>query len=246
MMKPGSTPDAAFLESLIQGIHEVSGCRVMVNAAGDITEIHVTAVSGRAPRLIARDVDSLLKVKADVEVDHRKIGVVIADPPSSGQLLIEEDPPPEPKAGELLIEEPPRPQERVLIQKISVSHEENEVRAEVSLSIKGQKSVGEAVDADTPSGHLSALVRATLESLLLLHDTETRFSDPQFRILTMGQEDIFVVYLSAVDSSGVQSFTGSALVQRDTRKTAVMATLSALNRVCGVWAPRSSLEFDIH
>lgn len=246
------THDIASLEGMIIGIRDVTGCRVKVDSSGEIAEIHVTALPGRQPRLIARDVDSLLQVKAGLDLDHRKIGVVIEDAPKpdapqpdrpDSRVAVEDLPAGDP--GELIIEEAGEAAPRLKIQKVSVTHEENQVRAGVTLDLSGQRAVGEAMDADTPAGHLSALIRATLEAVLVLHDTEMRFSDPQFRVLTMGQDEVFVVYLSAVDGRSVHVFSGSSVVCQDTRQTSVMATLDALNRVSGLWPRRETLQYDI-
>ncbi len=253
-------PDIPELEKLIQGIHDVTGCRIITGEAGEITEIHVTAVSDRSGRIIARDVDTLLNVKAGIDVDHRKIGVAVTAPaPSEAEATPEPKPEPKPEAApkprplyaapepveQLIVEEEEAAELRPIIRKVGVFHEDNQVHAEVTLNLGGTKAVGEAKDADTPSGHIAALIRATLEALLIIYDTKIRFSDPQFRIVTLGNEEIFLVHLSAVEGRNVHSFAGSAIIRQDSRQTAVMATLGALNRIMGLWAKRSVVEYDI-
>lgn len=249
-------PDIPKLESLIQGIHDVTGCRIKTDKSGAIAEIHVTAISDRSGRIIARDVDTLLNVKAGLDVDHRKIGVVITDRPAPEEEIKSSPAPvaaPAPSAplslatssDELIIEEDLVGEDRLIIRKVGVSHENNQVHAEVTLTMGETKTVGEADDADTPTGHIAALIRATLEAVLMLYETKIRFSDPQFKIVTLGNEEIFLVHLSAVEGRQVHSFAGSAIIRQDSRQTAVMATLSALNRIMGLWAQRSGVDFDI-
>lgn len=243
-------PDIPDLERLIQGIHDVTGCRIKTDSEGDIAEIHVTAVSDRSGRIIARDVDTLLNVKAGLDLDHRKIGVAVTQP-EAGEAPEAEIPEAKsrveaPKPDQLIIEdEAVETGERPIIRRVGVSHEDNLVHAQVTLTLPDQQAVGESSDADTPSGHIGALIRATLEAVLILYDTKIRFSDPQFRIVTLGNEEIFLVYLSAVEGRNVHSFTGSAIIRQDSRQTAVMATLGALNRVMGLWARRSGMDYDI-
>ncbi len=261
-----SIPDIPELEQLITGIHDVTGCRIITDSDGEITEIHVTAVSDRSGRIIARDVDTLLNVKAGIDVDHRKIGVAVTGKPEEEELGDPEPaapapaaaapsakPAPEPRplyaapqpTDQLIIEDEEEVEDRPIIRKVGVFHEDNQVNAEVTLALNDGKYVGEAKDADTPSGHIAALIRATLEALLMIYDTKIRFSDPQFRIVTLGNEEVFLVHLSAVEGRNVHSFAGSAIIRQDSRQTAVMATLGALNRIMGLWARRASMEYDI-
>lgn len=245
--QPRSIPDIHELERLVQGIHDVTGCRIKTDPAGEIVEIHVTAASDRPGRNIARDVDTLLNVKAGLDVDHRKIGVAVTGPP-----LAEEEEESGPRAKEaaaapaetgLIVED--GDVNRPIIRRVGISHEDNQVQAVVTLSLDGRKAVGETRDADTPSGHIAALVRATLEAVLILYDTRMRFSDPQFRIVSLGSEDVFLVHLSAVEGRSMHSFSGSAIIRQDSRQSAVMATLGALNRIMGLWPQRSAVEYDI-
>jgi len=241
--------DIRELERLIEGIHDVTGCRIKTGEDGGIAEIHVTAVSDRSGRIIARDVDTLLNVKAGLDVDHRKIGVAITGRPSpqggDGDPLVVEEP--APGAERLIVEDGDELEGglRPVIRRVSVSHEDNQVQAQVTLSLKGRKAVGESMDADTPSGHIAALVRAALEAVLILYDTRIRFSDPQFRIVSLGSDEVFLVHLIAVEGRNVLTFAGSAIIRQDSRQTAVMATLAALNRSMGLWPPRAMVDYDI-
>ncbi len=67
-------------ENLIVRLREVQSCRIYADESGAITEVHVVAVTDRAPKLIARDVETCLKASLGITVDYRKIGVVVIDP----------------------------------------------------------------------------------------------------------------------------------------------------------------------
>jgi hypothetical protein len=67
-------------ENLIIRLREVQSCRIYTDEAGNITEIHAVAVTDRAPKLLARDVETCLKASLGLIVDYRKIGVVVIDP----------------------------------------------------------------------------------------------------------------------------------------------------------------------
>ncbi len=64
-------------EILVNRIQGVSSCRISTDEVGAITEIHVVALPHKAAKLVARDVESCLKAELGMEVDHRKIGVVV-------------------------------------------------------------------------------------------------------------------------------------------------------------------------
>lgn len=67
-------------EDLILRLREVQSARIYADEQGNITEIHVVAVTDRAPKLIARDVESCLKAALGITIDYRKIGVVVIEP----------------------------------------------------------------------------------------------------------------------------------------------------------------------
>ncbi len=250
-----------YLESLVTGIKEVDDCRIVLDEHGDISEIHVIAATERHPRLIARDVDTILKVRGGVDVDHRKIQVAVIDAqsePDPEPLPVEEKPFEE----ELIIVEDDEPElgeepsfdmgeglavdgERIVYEKLTVSHSAGIVNAAVQLRRGDQRAVGEREAADTPDGHLAAVIHATLEAMLMLHESGMQFQTPRFDRLKFGREQVIVVYLESIEERDLYSFTGSAMVRQDLRQAAVLATLSATNRLVGLWAAREEIDFEI-
>ena len=67
-------------EDLILRLRDVRSARIYADEEGRIAEIHVVAATDRAPKLIARDVETCLKASLGVSVDYRKIGVVVMEP----------------------------------------------------------------------------------------------------------------------------------------------------------------------
>jgi hypothetical protein len=72
-------------EDLILRLRDVRSCRIITDETGAISEIHVVASSDRPPKFIARDVETALKAELGLEVDYRKIGVVMMDPGGAGE-----------------------------------------------------------------------------------------------------------------------------------------------------------------
>jgi hypothetical protein len=274
------------LESMVTGLREVAGCRIVVDDRGEITDVYVTAVSERAPKLVARDVLTILKVRGGVEVDRRKIQVALLDPvahrreatPPDGELLVETEAEPALAGGTLIVEEEEPPaadaggsdngdlpgggaeidddafghddfeelmEPRVLYEKLTVTHAQGRVTAAVELRRGERSAVGEVEAADTPDGHLAAVIHATLEALLMLFDTAMNFDTPRFDRLRFSREDVLVVHLEAVEDRVLSSYSGSAVIRQDPRQAAVLATLAATNRLVGRWVLRDALDFDI-
>ena len=277
----GNPINISNLESMVTGLREVVGCRIVVDADGEISDVYVTAISDRAPKQIARDVNTILQVKGGVEIDHRKIQVALLDPAAhrpgatapDGELLVqaapaealeslivEEDEQPAPELEpepDVLLDEPDDDDSldsgdfedlmapRVLYEKLTVTHAQGRVTASVELSRGDRGAVGEMEAADTPDGHLAAVIHATLEALLMLFDTAMNFDTPRFDRLRFGREEVLVVHLEAVEERVLSSYSGSAVVRQDPRQAAVLATLAATNRLVGRWVLRDALDFDI-
>lgn len=66
-------------ENLILRLRDIQSCRISTDELGKITEVHVVAASDRSPKLIARDVETILKAELGLPIDYRKIGVVLID-----------------------------------------------------------------------------------------------------------------------------------------------------------------------
>jgi hypothetical protein len=249
--------DIKQLEAMVCRIHGVDGCSIVTDRNGAITEIHVVSESSKEARLVSRDVQTLLKVKAQLDFDFRKISVTGCQPENdiSSQMKVLPSPPlegSEPDHAPDLEAEPlkdiivePGDSPRVLFQRLSVTHSHSRVIAEVTLSIENRHEVGESEAADTGDGHLAAVIQATLQSILQLFQPNLAFDFPQFQILTFGRERVMVVYLSAIEGREFKSYIGSAVIRQDIRQTAVLATLSGLNRVASRWDEQASLDIEI-
>ena len=89
------------------------------------------------------------------------------------------------------------------------------------------------------------MIQATLHGMLQLFQPNISFDIPQFEILSFRQEKVMVVYLSGVEGRDHRSYIGSAVIRQDIRQTAVLATLSALNRIASRWDEQSSMDVEI-
>ena len=85
-------------EVLVGRVKGIEACKISTDDTGRITEIHVVASIDKPAKLIARDVETCLKAEMDMDVDHRKIGVVMFDSPEPHPAIdvVEPAPVPEP------------------------------------------------------------------------------------------------------------------------------------------------------
>lgn len=67
--------DVPAMERDLARIPAVSSARV-VEDDGQVNEVHIVCGTGRSPKLIGRDVQSLLAARWGVDIDHRKVSVV--------------------------------------------------------------------------------------------------------------------------------------------------------------------------
>ena len=68
--------DVAKIEELLSQVRGVMAVRVVLEAQGQIDELHIVGSPGRSAKQMVRDIESLLFVSGGVQVDHRKIGLV--------------------------------------------------------------------------------------------------------------------------------------------------------------------------
>jgi hypothetical protein len=98
-------------EDAILRLRDVHSCSITTDETGRISEVHVVASTDRTPKMIARDVETILKAEFGIDIDYRKIGVVLinslADTPApeAGTETAEQDRAPTPSR-----EESDRPQ----------------------------------------------------------------------------------------------------------------------------------------
>jgi hypothetical protein len=81
-MTPGafraSAPDIDIpaMERDLSRIPAVGSARVVLDEEDQLREVHVVCGVGRSPKLVGRDVQSLLAARWGIDVDHRKVSVV--------------------------------------------------------------------------------------------------------------------------------------------------------------------------
>lgn len=198
-------------EALVR-IEGVKGARLTQDPNGTITEVHVLAAGGRAPKQVVRDVQSMLRVEYGVEVDYRVISIVQIDDvpvPSS---------------------RPAAESARPAIARVAADAEGSSSTVTVELELAGRRLTGSARGAAHASWRLAA--QATVDALGdIVGDQalEIEFAG----IVTAGQRQVALVSIRAAGARGDSMLTGSANTRRDAHDAIARATLDALNRLLG-------------
>ncbi len=197
-------------EQAIKQIKSVVAARIKVNNQGEIEEVHILAGSGRAPKQIVRDVESILVAQFDVQIDHKKISVA--------QVEDDED-------GTFAIVESTRPK------LVGVTLRTVNGMADVKVELLTGDKIIEGTAQGPSSAHnkLRLFVEATLKALSPLTLDKFLFVE-DVGISQFTKHQIALVSITLITSGVEQSLTGSAVVRNDDREAVVKATLDAVNR----------------
>ncbi|WP_088225701.1 hypothetical protein [Desulfosporosinus sp. FKB] len=199
-------------EQAIMQIKSVIAARINLNNQGEIEEVHVLANSGRPPKQVVRDVESVMAAQFGLEVDHKKISVAqVGDDEENNALAVVES---------------TRPK------LVGVTLRTVNGMAEVKVELLSGDKLIEGI-ADGPSSAYNKLrlfVDATLKALASITLKDFLFVTEDVGIMRLAKQEVALVSITLIASTGEQSLTGCALVRSDDREAVVKATLDAVNR----------------
>ncbi|ODA41133.1 hypothetical protein [Desulfosporosinus sp. BG] len=198
-------------EQAIKQIKSVIAARVNVNSQGEIEEVHILAGSGRAPKQIVRDVESILVARFNLQIDHKKISVAQVDDEEEGSSALVES---------------TRPK------LVGVTLRTVNGMAEIKVELLTGDKLIEGLAQGPSSSHnkLRLFVEATLKALAPLTLDDFIFATEDVGITQLAKQQIALVSITLIASAGEQSLVGCALVKNDDREAVVKATLDAVNR----------------
>ncbi len=218
------------VEDLIQSLPGVEGARIVLEEGGGVREIHVLADASRPPKTIVRDIESALRARWGLVVDHRRVSIAQMGDVSRKPKWV-----------------------RLRLQQLAVTTDPVRDRAEVGVSLVpeppkdlfGRPVVDPEVPevvwqgrAAGPGGGVLGVrlaVEATLQALnqsLLPHHY---FSVADVVRLQLGDREAVVCLLQYHAPRGAaHMMTGSALVRGETLEAAVRAVLNGTNRIYGL------------
>jgi hypothetical protein len=207
------------LEASLRQLTGIRAVRVVTGPDRKPTEIHVLAARDKAPKQVARDVQSLAMAEFDMEIDHRIISVVQLEGPDD----------PASQATVQPADAPLTESSRVAISAISVESAGAYTQVGVTLSSGGDDVSGTNRGAAGSANRPRIVARATLDAVAKLVELDAAEVD-QALIMPIGAREVAVCTVQYLTAYGEQIVSGSAIVRSDPADAVARAVLDALNR----------------
>jgi hypothetical protein len=253
------TPDVIErAEQLVSRIQGISSCRISTDETGLIGEVHVAATARKSPKLVARDVEAVLNAELGMEVDHRKISVVVYDQPPTTQEPAPEAAPSQSDGAPAAVPADAIPAEqtlahfpieelaaRFIFQSVNLFQSQENVQAEVELTRNGLECFGSATSIKFGQSHLNVVAEATLNAIGELLDDTIRLCLSGVVETPIGDDVAIIVKVDLLQERDSKSLVGCSLYSGNTNQSVVFATLDAVNRAVGKLDVKSSVEYKI-
>jgi len=201
------------VERAIQCIDGVLKARV-VGDQGSVAEIHVLAKPSKPPKLLVRDIETLLKTKFGLEVDHKKISVVAFDVGESEKV-----------ESTFVVQRP-------VLWSVSWRKSRNRVQSEVEIRFRDKvyrSSAEEEGGGGRGWNHLVA--EATLNCLNQIVGIPSFFTLRGVAVRDFGDLEVALSFVDCRPDKGAGNMlVGTALVGDEVAEAVARATLDAVNR----------------
>ena len=231
-------------ETLITSLTGVVSARIVTQPGGEVEEVHVLTTDAVSPKQTVRNVESALRARFDLNLDHRKISVAQTTSGSTPNSSISAGP------MAVVVERESRPGDpRILFQEHRADSEApHRVRVTVSLEWQGETYSGSATGADLPRARVEATANATLRGIenalaseepMSAQESEAngRLSPPPVALALDGVKlvDAFdrrfaLVAVHAMSGRHIIPLAGAAAVEDNLDRSVVLATLQATDR----------------
>ncbi len=204
------------LQKLINGIEGAMSSKAKLDDEGNPIEIHVLADKSRSAKQIARDIQSAVATRFDLEVDHRIISIA-----------------------QLNCKEIVQKNLRITLKGMEILSKGLDLDVKIGLCYKEKEYSGEHRDMNTVNNINRTVARATLKAVAgLIHefaDKEAALVIEDIESVTLCKTKVIVVAITYVDNSGERLLVGSATDLGETKETVVEAILDAVNKNIDEW-----------
>ncbi len=203
--------DLTEVEREICRLPDVSIARMVSEADGRVSEVHIVAHPGKHPKQIVRDVQSIALASFGLDLDRRLISVV--------------------QLGGNVLDDRIAPDIRPSI--VVITAEANGLRSlvRVTLAREDDEAVGFAEGSIATTARHRLVAAATVDALRQLEPAAERIDVDHAQIVRVGAHDIAVVTIVFVMPPSEQLVSGSAIVRPQQQADAVArAVLDATNR----------------
>ena len=199
--------DVPAMERDLARIPAVSSARV-VEDDGQVNEVHIVCGTGRSPKLIGRDVQSLLAARWGVDIDHRKVSVVqLEDGGGTAEVdLTEEDLTVTPAGDEPVADGVPR------LVRVAVAVSGDEAEATVAVVAGGREVAAQAKGVPSWVGQRRLAAMAAIEAFVAVVPDVGNCELGDITVLGTGPESVVVVSVSTWRDGLERTYAGAAPV----------------------------------
>jgi hypothetical protein len=220
MENPANRYSAA--QDLIQRLRDVSSCEIQVTAAGEIAAVHVTALPGRTPKQIARDIEAILAAEAGTYLDHRKISIAQYEKEESSPSL-----------------------QRISVGNVSLHQGRGGFEAEVTLAAGPIQSQGRALGSSSRYETRRVIAQATLDAIAKLVANDPALTLGELEEKIIGSKRVLIACVNRHEGRSESSLVGCCEISFDPTLSVIYAVLDAVNRLVGILSPREPVEYEI-
>ena len=206
-------------ENLLTSLEGVLSARVVTTPLGEVSEVHILAQAGLAPKQLVRNIESALLAQLGLKIDHRKISIAQTADVRPIEVV------------ERGIVRERAMRRAALFESLFVApgKRPHRVSLTVSLSFAGRTASAEEESSDTPRSKVEAAARAAVSVLdQLLSDHSVALEGA--KIIDAFDREFVVVAVQGLGGREAVLLIGTAEVKESAERAAVFAVLDATNR----------------
>jgi len=206
-------------ENLLTSLEGILSARVVTTPLGEVSEVHVLAHAGLAPKQLVRNIESALLAQLGLKIDHRKISIAQTADVKPIEAL-ERD-----SIREKVL------QRAVLFENLTVSpgRRPHRIMISVTLSWRDHTETAEEESSDTPRNRVEAAAKAAvtvLDRLLV----ESSLALEGAKIVDGFDRQFAFVAVQGLGGRETLLLSGTAEIKESAERAAVFAVLDATNR----------------
>jgi hypothetical protein len=206
-------------ENLLTSLEGILSARVVTTPLGEVSEVHVLAQAGLAPKQLVRNIESALLAQLGLKIDHRKISIAQTAEMKPIEALHQD------AVREMVL------QRAVLFENLTAgpSKRPHRIAISVTLSYRGQTETAEEEAADTPRSRVEAAAKASVAVLdRLLGDASLALEGA--KIVEAFDLEFAFVAVQGLGGRETLLLSGTAEIKESAERAAVFAVLDATNR----------------
>lgn len=206
-------------ENLLTSLEGVLSARVVTTPLGEVSEVHVLAQAGLAPKQLVRNIESALLAQLGLKVDHRKISIAQTADVKPLEVV------------EKGVARDRAMRRAALFESLFVApgKRPHRVSITVTLSFAGRSASAEEESSDTPRSKVEAAARASISVLdQLLSDHSVALEGA--KIQEAFDREFVLVAVQGLGGREAVLLVGTAEIKESAERAAVFATLDATNR----------------